>query len=72
MKIHIERKQSLIRELIARLNDLNPHAILDRGYSIVKTIPDARVVTDPQSVFIGQDLDVTVAKGSLICTVKRK
>jgi exodeoxyribonuclease VII large subunit len=67
MKIFIERKQFLLRELAARLNDLNPHAILDRGYSITRTIPDARVVTDPQSVFIGQDLEVTVAKGSLIC-----
>ena len=72
MKILIERKQSLLRELTARLNDLSPHAILDRGYSITRTIPDARVITDPQSVFIGQDLEVTVAKGSLICTVKRK
>ena len=72
MKILIERKQFLLRELAARLNDLNPHAILDRGYSITRTIPDARVVTDPQSVFIGQDLEVTVAKGFLICTVKRK
>jgi len=30
------------------------------------------VVRDPQKVSIGQDLEVTVAKGSLICRVKGK
>ena len=61
-----------MREISAKLHTLNPEAILARGYSITRTIPDAMVVRDPQDVFINQDLEVTVAKGPLICTVKRK
>lgn len=72
MKLYTNKKQSSLRELTARLHDLNPDAILTRGYSITRTIPEALIVRDPQSVFIGQDLEVMLAKGSLICTVKRK
>ena len=61
-----------MRELSAKLHMLNPGAILARGYSITRTIPEAAVVRDPQDVFIDQDLEVMVAKGSFICSVKRK
>lgn len=70
--IYLNKKRSLLRELIARLHDLSPNAILARGYSIARTIPDAVVVRDPDEVSIGQDLEVMVAKGSIICNVKRK
>ena len=72
MRIYLHNKQSLLRESNARLHDLNPNSILARGYSITRTIPDAVVVRDPKSVDIGQDLEVMVAKGSLICSVKGK
>jgi exodeoxyribonuclease VII large subunit len=72
IKILINHKHFKLRELYAKLHTLNPGAILARGYSITRTIPDAVVVRDPQDVFIDQDLEVTVAKGSFICSVKRK
>ena len=71
-KIYLNNKQSFLRELNARLNALSPNAILSRGYSITRTIPDQVVVRDPQQVNIEQDLEIMVAKGSLICRVKRK
>ena len=71
-KICLNNKQSFLRELNARLNALSPNAILSRGYSITRTIPDQVVVRDPQQVKIEQDLEIMVAKGSLICRVKRK
>ena len=71
-KICLNNKQSFLRELNARLNALSPNAILSRGYSITRTIPDQVVVRDPQQVNIEQDLEIMVAKGSLICRVKRK
>jgi len=64
--------RSTLRELEARLCSLNPEAILARGYSITRTIPDAAVVRDPQEVSIGQDLEILVAGGAFICSVKRK
>ncbi len=72
IRIILNKKQFLLRELDARLNALSPNAILDRGYSITRTIPEAVIVRNPRQVDIGQDLEVMVAKGSLICRVKRK
>ena len=72
LNLCLTNKKFLLRELDARLTALSPDAILDRGYSITRTIPDAVIVRNPQQVEIGQDLEVMVAKGSLICSVKRK
>ncbi len=72
IRIYLNYEQALLRELTASLQALSPTAVLSRGYSITRTIPDALVVMDPMEVSIGQDLDVMVAKGSFICTVKRK
>jgi exodeoxyribonuclease VII large subunit len=72
IRIILNKKQFLLRELDARLNALSPNAILDRGYSITRTIPEAVIVRNPRQVDIGQDLEVMVAKGALICRVKRK
>ena len=61
-----------IRELTAKLEALSPIAILSRGYSITRTIPDARVVKDPHTVSLNQDLEVMVAEGRIFCRVKGK
>jgi len=72
LKIYLDRRRSLFRELSARLHSLSPEAILDRGYSITRTFPEGVVVMDPEAVDIGQDLTVMVSKGSLFCSVKGK
>jgi len=65
-------KQIRLRQLSAKLEALSPVAILSRGYSITRTIPDARVVKDPNAVSLNQDLEVMMAQGRLICRVKGK
>ncbi len=70
--IYIQNMRSMTIVLASRLNDLSPVAILDRGYSITRTIPDAVVVRDPKTVKSGQELEVMLAKGSLICRVEGK
>jgi exodeoxyribonuclease VII large subunit len=72
IQIILSKKRSILRELEAKLNTLSPEAILARGYSITRTIPDAAVVRDPQELSIGQDLEIMVAGGAFICSVKRK
>jgi len=69
-KILIEKYQSSLREARAKLEALNPMAVLRRGYSVTRRLPDGRVVTDPDQVALGQDLEVLVAEGSLFCNVK--
>ena len=65
-------KQIKIRELTAKLEALSPVAILSRGYSITRTIPDARVIKNTRTVALNQDVEVMVANGRLICRVKGK
>jgi exodeoxyribonuclease VII large subunit len=69
-KILVEKKQSSLRETRAKLEALSPMAVLRRGYSVARRLPDGRVVTDPDHVALGQDLEVMVAEGSLLCNVK--
>ena len=71
-KIYTDRKKSKLREFSAKLNALSPHAILQRGYSITRTIPDAEVVRDCESVALDQEVEVLLAKGQLFCRVKGK
>ncbi len=65
-------KRSDLKKLTALLYSLNPLEILSRGYSIVRTTPDACVITDTKDVTLGQKLEVILAKGSLTCRVERK
>ena len=70
--IYNKSKQMKIRELSAKLEALSPVAILARGYSITRTIPEAEVVKDARTVSLNQDLEVMIAKGRLLCRVKGK
>jgi len=70
--IYLNNKRSLLRENTGRLYALNPTAILKRGYSITRTIPQADVVKTAHSVSIGQNLEVMLAKGSLVVNVYQK
>lgn len=70
--IYKHSRQIGLRELKAKLEALNPLAILARGYSVTRTIPDAIVVRDSKLVALEQDLEVMLAKGRLICRVQGK
>lgn len=72
INIMINNNRHVLNESSAKLSALNPKAILQRGYSITRTIPDKHVVIDSNYVKIGQNLEVMVAKGSIICSVERK
>jgi exodeoxyribonuclease VII large subunit len=69
-KIYLDKKYHQLRELTVSLDGLSPTAILDRGYSITRTVPEAEVVRDPNSVRLGQDLEVMLSKGSLFVNVR--
>jgi exodeoxyribonuclease VII large subunit len=69
---NVDTKAARLRELSVQLETLSPIAILKRGYSITRTLPDLNLVVDPKTVSIEQDLQVMVAKGTLTCRVKGK
>ena len=65
MEFNLVSRHQKLRELSGRLRVLNPAAILARGYSITRTIPDAMVVRDPAKVTHGQPLEILVEKGRI-------
>lgn len=56
----------------AVLNAVNPSAVLKRGYSITRTLPDLKIVTDAQEAAPGQLLEVQLAKGKVDVSVIRQ
>lgn len=67
----IERSRLDIASLSASMRALSPQATLDRGYAIVQR-PDGAVVTTPDSVSAGDELDVRVSGGQIPTTVRRE
>ncbi|KPJ74997.1 MAG: hypothetical protein AMJ54_16140 [Deltaproteobacteria bacterium SG8_13] len=61
-----------LREVSAVLSGLSPRAVLQRGYSITRTIPTAEIVRASDAVDVGQDVEVLLARGALTCGVKEK
>jgi exodeoxyribonuclease VII large subunit len=59
----IERVRSRLQELTAALNSLSPLAVLGRGYSLTRTLPAGKVVTDATALTPGDLLRLTFAKG---------
>jgi exodeoxyribonuclease VII large subunit len=65
-------KRASYTTLVSRLQALNPAAVLSRGYSIARTIPDARIVRNAATVDVGQALEVILHQGRLRCRIERK
>lgn len=70
-KLYLSKNSSRFREIAGKLTTLSPLAILSRGYSITRTIPEETVVRNSCDVSIGQNLEILLARGSLICRVER-
>ncbi len=68
----VSAERTRLREYVAQLSGLNPAAILSRGYSITRTLPELSIVKDSAAVAFGQHLEITLAKGSLGCDVKER
>jgi exodeoxyribonuclease VII large subunit len=66
----IVENRSGLRATTGKLESLNPSAILRRGYSVARRLPDRAVVTDPDQVRLDQPLELLVAKGTIRCNVK--
>jgi exodeoxyribonuclease VII large subunit len=64
------KKTSPYREAAARLAALDPMAILRRGYSVTRRLPDRAVVTDADHVAVDQAIEVMVFRGTIRADVK--
>jgi exodeoxyribonuclease VII large subunit len=71
IKLILTKHTAAFRELTSRLQALSPLAILSRGYSITRSIPDGALIRHADDVQIGQDVEILLANGALTCEVKR-
>jgi len=64
--------RSALQTLNGRLQALNPTAVLERGYSITRTFPGRHLISDAADVSTGQQVEILLAKGSIICRVEKE
>jgi exodeoxyribonuclease VII large subunit len=72
MDMAVKQNQAALQNVSSILVSLDPKAVLSRGYSITRTIPEAVVVFDSKQVKTSQQLEILLAKGTLTVDVKRK
>lgn len=58
-------RRTRLNGLYARLANLDPRAVLQRGYAIVYRAADGRLVTAAQQVVVGDRLRIVLAEGEL-------
>jgi exodeoxyribonuclease VII large subunit len=63
----LEAASADIAHVLARVVALSPQATLDRGYAVVQD-EDGAVVRDANTVEPGADLEVRLARGTLLVT----
>ena len=64
-------KNSNLHANRSKLSVLSPMAILERGYSITRSIPGAQVIRDAESVATGDRLQILLGAGSLEADVTK-
>jgi exodeoxyribonuclease VII large subunit len=70
---HLHREwQTSISKNVSMLDALNPLAILQRGYSVTRALPDRSVVRSVNQVAIDQHLEILLGHGRLTVTVAEK
>ena len=64
----ISRRQ-LVAAYMAELDALSPLAILNRGYSVIHTVPSGQIVRRATDVAIGELVQARLGEGRLLCLV---
>jgi exodeoxyribonuclease VII large subunit len=67
----LARHRQRIHATLAQINILSPLAILERGYSILHTVPAGQILHRANDVEVGQELEAQLAIGRLSCVVTR-
>lgn len=66
----IEKNQIQIKHFEDKLRLLNPRAIMERGYSIVRVLPSQKVVKKASDVQMGDKLLIELSKGKITAGVR--
>src|SRR5439155_5024942 len=69
MRLELSRRRGRLESLEAKLSQLSPLTILNRGYSIV-TGESGHILMDPSAAPVGSAIDVRLARGRLRAEVR--
>jgi exodeoxyribonuclease VII large subunit len=67
----LKEKRMALSHMEERLEDLNPTAVLKRGYSITRTLPEKMILRDVSGLKKGDQVNVTLAQGELDCQIEK-
>ena len=69
ISIYINNIGNNLNAIRSNLTALSPMAILERGYSITRSLPGAQLIRNAESVATGDRLQILLGAGSLEATV---
>ena len=67
----VRQAQARVARAAAALDDLSPLAVLQRGYSLTRTMPDRAVVRDAAAVEPGDQVEIRFAVGRALARIER-
>ncbi len=65
------KKTNRIQQTAATLSALNPVSVLNRGYSIARTLPDKKVILDAKMVNVPDPIEIILAQGRVLTRVEK-
>lgn len=72
MKARLDGHTNNISRAAASLEALNPASVLDRGYSIARTIPGKKVILDAEQLAVQDPVELILSKGRILTRVEKK
>ncbi len=70
IKRQMQAKSSSFESLSKRLEALSPLAILNRGYTVTRTLKDFKIVKKYSQVSIGEEVETILSHGKMISVIK--
>lgn len=71
MEFKLQRHQTSLQRLAANLQHLNPEAVLERGFSMVRTA-SGKIVRSSTEISLDEEVSMIFAQGSATARVTRK